>query len=65
VPIISKDELSAVIASGNKLSGEIFTSEDLGLISTLASQIAVALENANLYEEILSMKTTMRTSSNR
>ena len=57
VPIIFKDELLGVIASGNKLSGEIFTAEDLGLISTLANQTAVALDNARLYEEIMSMKT--------
>ncbi len=57
VPIIFKDELLAVIASGNKLSGEVFTAEDLGLLSILANQAAVALDNARLYEEILSMKT--------
>jgi len=57
VPILLKDDLVGVIASGNKLSGEIFTSEDLGLLSTLANQTAVALDNTRLYEEIVSMKT--------
>jgi PAS domain S-box-containing protein len=57
VPILFKDELIGAIASGNKLSGEIFTTEDLGLLSTLANQAAVALENVRLYEEIVSMKT--------
>ena len=57
VPIVFKDELLAVIASGGKLSGEVFTAEDFGLISTLANQTAVGLDNARLYEEILSMKT--------
>lgn len=57
VPIVLKDELLGIIASGNKLSGEVFTVEDLGLLTTLANQTAVALENVRLYEEILSMKT--------
>jgi len=57
VPIISKEELVGVIASGNKLSGDVFSAEDLGLLSTLANQTAVALDNVRLYEEIVSMKT--------
>jgi PAS domain S-box-containing protein len=56
VPIISKDELIGVIALGHKLSGDIFTAEDIGLLSTLASQTAVALDNARLYDEVVSMK---------
>jgi two-component system NtrC family sensor kinase len=56
VPIISKDELIGVIALGNKLSGDIFTTEDIGLLSTLASQTAVALDNARLYDEVVNMK---------
>lgn len=56
VPIISKDALIGIIALGNKLSGDIFTSEDLVLLTTLANQTAVALDNARLYDEVLSMK---------
>ncbi|MFC1637774.1 ATP-binding protein, partial [Candidatus Margulisiibacteriota bacterium] len=56
VPIISKDELIGVIALGHKLSGDIFTAEDIGLLSTLASQTALALDNARLYDEVVSMK---------
>lgn len=56
VPIITKDELVGIIALGNKLSGDVYSSEDLGLLSTLASQTAVALENARLYDEVVSMK---------
>jgi PAS domain S-box-containing protein len=56
VPIIGKDELAGFIAMGEKESGEVFTADDLSLFSVLASQIAVALENARLYEEVLTMK---------
>jgi PAS domain S-box-containing protein len=56
VPVISKDALIGIIALGNKLSGDLFTSEDLGLLNTLANQTAVALDNARLYDEVVSMK---------
>lgn len=56
VPIIAKDELIGILALGNKLSGDIFTAEDLVLLTTLANQTAVALDNARLYNEVLTMK---------
>ena len=56
VPIVSKEELIGIIALGNKLSGDIFSSEDLALLTTLANQTAVALDNARLYDAVLSMK---------
>jgi PAS domain S-box-containing protein len=56
VPIIAKGELIGIIALGNKLSGGIFTSEDLTLLTTMANQTAIALDNARLYDEVLSMK---------
>ncbi|MBI5079049.1 GAF domain-containing protein [Candidatus Saganbacteria bacterium] len=56
VPIIFQNELIGVIALGKKLSGEIFTTEDMILLTTLASQTAVALDNARLYEEVVSMR---------
>ena len=56
IPIISKGELIGIIALGGKLSGDVFSSEDIGLLSTLANQVAVALDNARLYEEVINMK---------
>jgi PAS domain S-box-containing protein len=56
VPIISKEELIGIIALGDKLSGDIFTAEDIGLLSTLAGQTAVALDNARLYAEVVNMR---------
>ncbi len=56
VPIMAKDRLIGIIALGNKLSGDVFTTEDLGLLNTLASQTAVVLENARLYDEVVGMK---------
>ncbi|MBI5399499.1 PAS domain S-box protein [Candidatus Saganbacteria bacterium] len=56
VPIVAKDALIGIIALGDKLSGDVFTVEDIGLLSTLASQTAVALDNARLYDEVVNMK---------
>jgi len=56
VPIVSKDNLIGIIALGQKLSGDIFTTEDIRLLSTLANQTAVALDNARLYEKVVNMK---------
>ena len=56
VPIVSKDVMIGIIALGNKLSGDVFSAEDLALLNTLASQTAVALDNARLYDEVLTMK---------
>ncbi len=56
VPIISKEGLVGIIALGKKLSGDLFTSEDIGLLSTLANQTSVALDNARLYEEMVNLK---------
>ncbi len=56
VPIVSKNELIGVIALGEKLSGEDFSTEDLVLMTTLANQTAVALDNARLYDEVVATK---------
>jgi two-component system, NtrC family, sensor kinase len=56
VPIISKNKMIGIIALGEKLSGNVFSAEDIGLLTTLANQTAVALDNARLYEEVVTMK---------
>ncbi|MDI6730991.1 MAG: histidine kinase N-terminal 7TM domain-containing protein [Candidatus Margulisbacteria bacterium] len=56
IPIVSKSEIIGIIALGDKLSGDIFSTEDIGLLGTLSSQAAVALDNARLYDEVVNMK---------
>jgi signal transduction histidine kinase len=53
VPLISKERLIGVMGLGNKLSGEIYTDEDLGLLLTLANQAAIVFENIRLYNQML------------
>lgn len=56
VPVVNRDgQIIGVTQSINKKSGS-FTQEDEELLKALSSQIAVALENARLYENTLDMK---------
>jgi PAS domain S-box-containing protein len=48
--------LMAFILVGPKLSGDSFFVDDLDLLETLASELAIGLKNAQLYHEIVSIK---------
>lgn len=52
VPIITKAGWIGLYVLGAKLSGEKYTGDDLLLLSTLADQTAVALENARLFTNL-------------
>jgi PAS domain S-box-containing protein len=52
IPLVSKGEVEGVIAL-EKTEANYFTLELVQLVTTFASQAAVALENARLYEESL------------
>ena len=49
VPLIGKGQMIGVIEAINKEDGSGFTEEDLDVLIGLANQIAVAIDNANLY----------------
>jgi len=51
VPVKTKDKIIGVLQTINKRSGS-FNNEDMEILSALANQVAVAIENANLYEEL-------------
>ncbi|NJN94396.1 MAG: GAF domain-containing protein [Anaerolineales bacterium] len=51
IPLIVKNEAIGVIEVSNKLGGGIFTTEDEALLSAFASQAAVAIYNARLFNE--------------
>lgn len=53
VPALSKSQMLGVLVLGEKLSGDPFTQEDLDVLSTLASEGAIALENAHLYQQLV------------
>ncbi|MBI4651375.1 EAL domain-containing protein [Candidatus Desantisbacteria bacterium] len=52
IPIIIEDDLSFLLMLGEKLSGDSFSSEDINLLKTFSSQIAVSLKNALLYDKL-------------
>ena len=52
VPCVANDGVIAVLAVGRKDTGEPLSSEDMGLLSAVAGQVATALENARLYRQL-------------
>lgn len=49
LPLVADNECIGVMNISNKISGEKFTEEDVSLLLTLAGQVAVTINNANLY----------------
>lgn len=52
VPIYAQEEWIGLLALGPKRSGARYYDDDLALLSTLADQTAVALENARLFDDL-------------
>lgn len=51
IPIFIKDNLIGTMNFGEKPSGKAYSEEDIDLLKTLASQAAIAFENARLQQE--------------
>ena len=51
VPIKVKKKVIGVLEAVNKQNGAVFDQEDLTLFVSLADQVAIALDNARLYQE--------------
>jgi two-component system nitrogen regulation sensor histidine kinase GlnL len=60
LPIISKRKLVGILNLGGKEDKALYSNEDLELLSTLANQAAIALENARLYENLKQSQDTLR-----
>lgn len=52
VPSFVDDRLLAIIVLGKKESGVLYTEDDLTVFSILANQAALAIENAQFYEDV-------------
>ncbi|HKJ04931.1 MAG TPA: response regulator [Geopsychrobacteraceae bacterium] len=62
VPILIRDRLLGVINVNNKLTGELFGIEDQNLLVTIAHQVALAMENFSLVNNLrLQARTLERT----
>ncbi|MBI5675461.1 MAG: hypothetical protein HZC48_06525 [Nitrospirae bacterium] len=51
VPVYVDDKLTLLIILGGKMSGDMFDSEDISLLNTVADQTAIAIKHARLYQE--------------
>ncbi|HEY7163387.1 MAG TPA: ATP-binding protein [Candidatus Binatia bacterium] len=60
VPITSKQKLVGILNLGRKQDSEIYGREEIELLSTLANQAAIAIENARLYENLKQSQNTIR-----
>jgi signal transduction histidine kinase len=56
IPSLLDHTLTGFVVLGDKLSGQIYTPDDLSVFQVLASQAALAIENAQFYEEAKEMQ---------
>jgi PAS domain S-box-containing protein len=66
IPILKKQDLIGIFALGSKISGHPYNTDELRLLTTMADQTALALDNAHLvdrlqqnFNEITRMKNLM------
>jgi signal transduction histidine kinase len=52
VPLKVENKLNGILLLGEKLSGEIYDDQELDMLLLLATQAAISLENARLYEDL-------------
>lgn len=55
VPVKVKDKTIGVLEALNKMGGQDFDEEDRSIFASLADQVAIALDNARLYQELEDM----------
>ncbi len=58
VPLMSKEKLIGILNLGPK--DELYTNDDLEVLSTVANQVAIAIENAQLYEDLKQSQTVLQ-----
>lgn len=60
VPLVTKEEKIGYIICGPKKSGNTYSSQDIGLLGIAANELAVALQNAQRFEEIQAFNITLQ-----
>jgi PAS domain S-box-containing protein len=56
LPILFKDKIKGFLYLGNKFSGDVFSNEDIAVLTILVNQTAISIQNALSIEEIREMK---------
>ena len=64
VPIFVEGHMTALLALGEKLSGDVFEGDEIELIEVLAGRVGMALRNARLYEDLTAQMTELRKTRN-
>ncbi len=59
VPSFTEDRCEGFLLLGDKVSGRLFSTDDLQVFQVLASQAALAIENAQFYEELKRTQTDL------
>ena len=65
IPLLVKEKLVGLFLLSAKKSGDMFTNEDIKTLEAIASQAAIAVENARLYEEMKDFSKTLQKEVNR
>ncbi len=52
IPVTNKGDVTAILGLHHKLSGDIYTGEEINFFGIVASQLAVAIEKSKYYEEV-------------
>jgi signal transduction histidine kinase len=60
IPLVSKGQLIGMINLSHKFDKDIYSHEDIELLSTLANQTTIAIENARLYDDLKKSKSYIR-----
>jgi signal transduction histidine kinase len=60
LPLIFMDRMIGFINLGPKAEGQIYYPEDLNLLYPLGNQVAIAIENSNLYDSLKKSQTLIR-----
>ncbi|NQT75890.1 MAG: HD domain-containing protein [Candidatus Omnitrophica bacterium] len=62
IPSFNNGRLTGFLLLGDKLSGDVYTQEDVHLLSTLASEVSIAVENAKNFMELEKLREKERES---
>jgi len=60
IPLLSKGQLIGIVNLSHKFSKDVYYQEDIELLTTLANQTAISIENARLFEDLKKSKSYIR-----
>lgn len=52
LPLLMENKITGMIVLGNKISGEPYSTQDINLLTALANQASISLQNARLYDQV-------------